>query len=92
MSDDAHDVPACPCPGCGVPNDAASSAHGSYVGRPSPGDASVCLNCAAILVFREDLTTRLMTGAELADMAPDDRSYLLHARRMVLQVKASSLT
>jgi hypothetical protein len=52
----------------------------------------VCLNCAAILVFREDLTTRLMTGAELADMAPDDRSYLLHARRMVLQVKASSLT
>lgn len=89
MSLDVRDVrlpQACACPGCGAPNDAATSTRDDQEQVPRPGDASICLTCAEILVFRDDMTTRLMSAGELADLDAGDRSHLLLARRAVRQV------
>ena len=43
-----------PCPSCGYEMDAATAAFEDV--RPKPGDVSVCLKCAALLEFAEDMT------------------------------------
>jgi hypothetical protein len=60
-------VPESRCPFCDAKLDGASSFEGAV---PSPGDASVCVLCASALVFQDDLTVRMMTPAEWAEL-PD---------------------
>jgi hypothetical protein len=45
-----------PCPECKYAIDAATAAFSHA--RPKPGDVTVCLNCAAILEFADDLTVQ----------------------------------
>lgn len=54
------------CPKCGKLLDAATSATGG-VTPPRSGDLTVCIQCAAALVFTDDLRLRLMTGEEMRD-------------------------
>lgn len=54
------------CPTCGNVNDAATCVEGEH--SPSPGDVSVCLYCAAILIFTDELETRLPTEREMIDL------------------------
>lgn len=54
------------CPSCGHTLDAATSADRTQPdATPSPGDWNVCINCAVLLVFKEDLTCRAVTAEEL---------------------------
>lgn len=62
-------TPECPCPACGAPVRYATSTHGDHA--PSPGDVSVCLECAAVNVFGEDLTLRPSTLAERSACGPE---------------------
>lgn len=43
----------CPCPHCGKVLDAATPADG--VGAPSPGDATLCIDCGEWCVFNDEL-------------------------------------
>lgn len=70
-----------PCPNCGRENDTASSPEGF---TPSPGDVSVCLGCAATLVFNEDFSTRAMTAAEWHALEDDFREELKLYRKGAL--------
>jgi len=50
------------CPYCGHTLDCASSEQGGD--KPEPGDVSICLGCAGLLVFGDDGRTRKPTGSE----------------------------
>lgn len=50
------------CPYCGKSFNAAANMKNTV--RPRPGDWSVCIACAAVLVFNEDLTVRKPTAQE----------------------------
>jgi hypothetical protein len=49
-----HETPSAACPVCGVIFTRASNADGSNA-LPKPGAFTVCMYCAAILEFGEDL-------------------------------------
>lgn len=52
-------TPACRCPYCGHNLDAAMSGNPKNPDAvPKPGDVSVCISCASVLVFKPDLTLR----------------------------------
>jgi hypothetical protein len=75
MSDELPDprtgVRASECPACGHPLNAATGIDDPSA-RPSPGDVSICWECAAVLAFTEDLSVRLMSNAEVAELSRDD--------------------
>jgi hypothetical protein len=52
------------CPACGEAIDRASHIEGESA--PSPGDVSICIRCAAVNLFDDDLSPRVPTAAELA--------------------------
>lgn len=49
-------LPACRCPYCGTQLDAATKLDRAIM--PKPGDISVCIKCAQVLVFADDLMLR----------------------------------
>jgi len=51
------------CPACGHELDAATSVFDKV--RPTPGDVTVCINCAALLQFTDDLSFKLANTHEL---------------------------
>ena len=53
-------VPETPCPYCGSPNSKASGDH-----KPKPNDFALCAYCAEVLVYDDELRTRMPTGTEL---------------------------
>jgi len=48
---------------------------------PSPGDISICINCAVTLVFNEDLSLRAATDSDLEGV---DQTQLVLTRRAVM--------
>ena len=56
------------CPACGAPRDAATDPTDTDQAA-SPGDFSVCIECAALQVFAADLALRRPTEAEAAEAA-----------------------
>jgi hypothetical protein len=66
------------CLACGYVIDAASSTP-DYPDNPppSPGDIALCLNCAHLHLFADDLTLRELTDAEMVEVAGDPE--MLHA-------------
>lgn len=58
-------LPTTVCPECADPLDAASAAEGDHV--PTPGDVSICLNCAWVGIFTDELTLRPSTLAERSE-------------------------
>jgi len=38
---------------------------------PRPGDVAICLNCAHIMAYADDLTVRALTDAEVIEVAGD---------------------
>ena len=67
------------CPGCKTILNAAGHTEDSAI-RPEPGDNTICAHCGVFLVFRSDMTLRLMTGEELEALAPEELKALLKAR------------
>lgn len=52
------------CPSCSIAMDAVSSFEGT--GCPDPGDITICIRCAAVGVFTEDMGVRLPSADEKA--------------------------
>lgn len=68
-------VPESPCPNCGhVMNGATDPEDEDAV--PVPGDATVCIDCAALLVFGPELQLGLMSPAHLLRLSHDERLQL----------------
>lgn len=63
-------TPACQCPKCDCTIDAATSADNTQ-SVPEEGDVSVCINCASMLIFKEDMTMRLMSKDEFMNLPQD---------------------
>lgn len=59
--------------------------HASGPVRPSPGDFSLCIRCASLNVFAEDMTVRKPTFEEYCVAAAD--SDVQHMRRILLAIK-----
>ena len=76
---DTFRVPLCHCPHCGEKLDAASLFGKQKADRASPGDFSVCINCAAVLRFRDDLTLRATTLGEHKEADPEKLDQIMKA-------------
>lgn len=68
-----------PCPTCGAMLNASTNAELQETG-PVPGDATLCLYCATLLLFDDDLTLRVLTTEEEAALTLDDHQRLAAAR------------
>jgi hypothetical protein len=78
------------CPNCGKQLDAATNCFGEKE-RPHTGDFSVCLYCAAILCFGDDLNLCLPKKEELTAIAiehPMVYGVLIKAQMLVQQFLA----
>jgi len=64
------DIPKSRCPFCGYLSEEASAPGDA---SPKPGHVAVCISCASVLVFNDDLRLRAMTPTEFADLHPDSR-------------------
>lgn len=74
-----------PCPHCSYPLDAAFNPD---AGRgPEPGDATVCINCAALLYFGEGMTLHEYTVAELEALPADELMDMLKVRAIVVRTQ-----
>lgn len=80
----AH-VKATTCPNCGRKLDAATSTRLGRQ-RPKPGDFSLCIGCAAVLRFDEELEPVLALPDDLLELHREDPEAFRHlaiARRAV---------
>ena len=59
------------CLNCGKKINAASPAEAPFDAAPTPGDVAICLDCAHIHIYADDLTLRQPTGAEVVEIAGD---------------------
>lgn len=86
LSDIDNEVPANDCPSCGKNLDIATSIDGDF--KPRVGDLTVCIKCAAFLVFGEDFSLRLITPEEMGGLEDDTRITLLRTRKAIKTIKA----
>lgn len=75
-------TPGAPCCCCGEILDMAGTDEGPY--RPTPGDYTVCLYCATVLVFTETLALRKATDADWREMPEETQAGLRDAVQFVL--------
>jgi len=71
-----HVDPPSRCPNCGGKLDAASEVFGGNA-APRPDDLSVCIHCATMLKFNDDLTVGLLTRDEFAQLPQSESVALL---------------
>lgn len=64
-------MPETRCPRCGATFDAASDEWNEHPRGPRAGDMTICVYCAAVLVFEEQLALRLFTDADLERLHPE---------------------
>lgn len=74
------------CPNCFTPLDGATCFESNR--PPTPGDFTVCIYCAHVLVFGHDLTVRRPTGPErtTAKHDPRVRRIVSAARRRIARM------
>lgn len=70
------------CPICGKELDSATSAHGND--RPSPGDISICIYCATILRFDENLKLGEFPQEELIALPREVLTTINHIKNTIL--------
>ena len=56
-------VPLAHCPTCNHKLDAASNPEDDR--PPAPGDATICIKCATVLIYLPDMSLRLATQEEI---------------------------
>jgi hypothetical protein len=59
------------CLDCGSAIDAGTPADPNDPSIPSPGDIAICLHCAHVMLYADDLTVRALTDAEVVEVAGD---------------------
>lgn len=68
----SHVMPVTYCPACLYKFDRASDFDGLGT-KPKPGDATLCMRCAAILEFDSDLRPKMPSAQMLADIDADPK-------------------
>ncbi len=90
MSEDtSKPIAMCNCPSCGHRFDRATCVVEEGA-APSPGDCTICIECAQALVFNDDLTVRKITPAEvrrLMTSQPDAWATIERAQQAVRTVQ-----
>jgi hypothetical protein len=73
------------CPECFYRMDSAECIHGD--GKPKSGDASICLNCGELLIFKPDLSLRRTTWLERSAMeqSPKQWQKIRKAQQLIAQ-------
>jgi hypothetical protein len=59
------------CPYCAYELDAASTVPGVPDASPNSGDVTICIACAGVMIFQQDLSVRKPTEVELAVVLAD---------------------
>ena len=73
------------CPQCSYEmTDASGVGHNE---RPSPGDWTVCIRCAAVLRFTEEIGVREASGKELAELDPESALAIAQAVHAIRQMR-----
>jgi hypothetical protein len=80
-------VPESPCLNCGVTLVAAGTADPSLPAAPHPGDVTVCIRCAAVMIYDDHLRPRPFTDAEISQLLADPEA-MNQIARMIETVKA----
>ena len=81
-------VPSSVCPSCGYELSGAGAAPGDPDPRPpSPGDTTVCIRCAAALIFDKDLKARRPTPEEEAAFHPELKRAIGTLQRQVREFR-----
>ena len=80
-----HKTPRVGCPVCLNPLDCATETPGPK-GAPEPGDLSLCLFCAALLVYDPDMSLRKITMAEWNALTPQGREYVSRVRNVTRRI------
>ena len=75
---------ACPC--CGYVIDCAACPERPGA-KPRPGDLSLCLGCAEVLAFNQDMTLREATIEDLMQLSPQQQAELGRAQKFIRTVK-----
>lgn len=73
-----------PCPHCGKDN---IEQLGNKPGGPKPGDASLCVYCAAWGIFDEELNLRKPTEAEATKLADDEFAQMVVQQLLEFKAK-----
>lgn len=79
-----HYATECPC--CGHKMDSVSGANTNS--RPSPGDATVCIECGAICKFDENMAMKLVLDTAAPDWAEARKLQALIRKQRGLPVTA----
>jgi hypothetical protein len=75
-------MPLCMCPACGYVINAATPSPGSRRNAvPKPRDITLCLRCAAILMYDDAMTPRRLSGDEMAQLAVEQPRQMEHVRQ-----------
>ena len=68
------------CPACGYPAEGATAINDSETPRmPKPGDFAICMGCASVHAYDENLHLRALTRPERRRIARDERLSMLMA-------------
>lgn len=76
------------CPCCDYKLDTTSSLDGV---TPKPGDLSVCISCASLLVFEDGLKLKAMTTGEFDELDAQTKNKLRLFQRAVREVDRREL-
>jgi hypothetical protein len=55
------------CPSCGYEMDTLANVVDGQDTAPHPGDVTICMDCTAPAVFRQDMSLRALTVQEVLD-------------------------
>jgi hypothetical protein len=73
------DLPGDRCLDCNTPLECATDALTEAT--PKPGDFSICFRCGHVMAFDPGLKLRALTGAEIVELAGDQRLVKLQTAR-----------
>lgn len=73
-------LPPFPCPHCGTVHDAASDAR-QKAPPPKPGDLTLCIACAGVAQFTNDMKLRVMSQDEWDAYCAEHPQVLVEIRR-----------
>lgn len=87
----AAEIPLRTCPECGNKSDRASAINEPGIFQsPVGGDTTVCGQCLVWLVFRDDLSMRVMTSEEIKMLSETERAMLIDLTRALVRVNELS--
>jgi hypothetical protein len=81
-------LPPYNCYKCGRLLDASSHINDANI-KPNPGDFTICIYCASVLVFNDDLTARAITDEELLALSEESRQIIIEAVEQILNFISS---